>query len=527
LNNVQITPTQVLYKAAELLKYTQQIPTSYPFNPFIIIQLPHNFTSGNNTNDMTAKDDRAGLTWPEGFSDEIRTKWATEPDILTITAIVQQALHIGDRGELSVEFLELSVELLAKGTFSKLYAIDCARNVGYIMRITLPVVPLRKNLSELATIKYVRQNTDIPVPRVVARSKRSRNTLGFEWTIMERIPGDKLCEQWRRMSWEKKEELVRKVVKYQVQLFNNRFPQIGSLYLTETLRTLISVLPPSAARPNFKVSAFPYCLGQIVSVPFFYHKNRKFNRCRGPYTYTWDWLAARLRTAAADVDNQSVCSNGKEEALCGDSGDDTLEHFMNPDEAHIPCCDNWEADPHALLTAASTNPRIQRLINLLPKIFPSGETEECMLFHHDLSGNNILVDQNHEISGIIDWEGVHTVPLWLGCQIPKFLHSREVNELPPFRTGFEDEEDKNQYWRLVEDYGKTQLRAFFLEEMQQVCPEWMKFHQAGSLKADFSFAVDTVALPVPVGATDHFERWLEQVEQGAEHLNLRSTMDQS
>ena len=50
----------------------------------------------------------------------------------------------------------------------------------------------------------------------------------------------------------------------------------------------------------------------------------------------------------------------------------------------------------------------------------------------------------------------------------------------------------------------------------------MQCHQAGSLKADFNLAVDTVAL----GATDHFERWLKQVEQGAEPLNLRSAMDQ-
>lgn len=248
---------------------------------------------------MTAKDDRAGLTWP-GFSDEIRAKWETEPDIDTITAIVQKALHIG---ELSVEFKELTIELLAKGTLSKLYTIYCGRKVDYIMRITLPIIPLRKNLNEMATIKYVRQNTDIPVPRVVARSTRSRNMLGFEWTIMQRISGKKLCEQWRRMSWLNKEELVRKVIRYQVQLFDDRSPVIGSLYLTEQLRTLTSVLPPSTALPNFGESAFPYCLGQIVSNPFFYHENWKINRCRGPYTYACDWLAARLRIAAADVDD--------------------------------------------------------------------------------------------------------------------------------------------------------------------------------------------------------------------------------
>ena len=533
---------------------------------------------------MTAKDDRAGLTWP-GFSDEIRAKWESEADIDMITAIAQKALHIG---ELSVELKELTIELLAKGTLSKLYAIYCGRKVDYIMRITLPIIPLRKHLSEMATIKYVRQNTDIPVPRVVARSMRSRNKLGFEWTIMQRIPGEKLCEQWRHMSWLKKGELVRKVIKYQAQLFNNRFPVIGSLYLTEQLRALTSVLPPSAAPPNFGVSAFPYCLGQIASNPFFYQENWKINRCRGSYTYACDWLAARLRIAAAGVDDQSVYDDGEEEASCGDCGDDTLGFFVIPEEAHSPIepddevsqvppantlahqglkrkrssstygepysakgaiersmgntndsehlddansnkeceddCEDLEVDPHALLTVTSTSSRIQRLIKLLPKIFPKNGTEECVLFHHDLSDNNIFVDQDHEISGIIDWEGVQTVPIWLGCQMPKFLHSREANERPPFRTEFEDEEDENHYWRLVEEHEKTQLRAFFREEMQRVCPKWMQSHQAGSLKADFSLAVDTVALPA--GATDHFERWLRQVEQGAKPLNLRSAMHQ-
>ena len=425
------------------------------------------------------------------------------------------------------------------------------------MRVTPPVEPLRKSLSEQATIKFVRQNTNIPVPRVVARSKRSRSTLDFEWTIMQRIPGDKLCNQWHRMSRLKKYELVRKLVEYQVQLFNNRFPVIGSLYQTAVFRTLISVLPPSTVRPNIEESAFPYCLGQIVSAPFFSRENRKLNTCRGPYTYAQHWLAARLQIAAADVGNQPVCSDGKEEAFCGDSEDVTHEQILVLDEARIPIevddyispvdaiigisndseqsddntssdkkCeedgDELDVDPRAPLTAASTQSRIQRLINLLPEIFPIGGTEECMLFHHDLSGNNIITDQNHEISGIINWEGVHTVPLWFGCQLPKVLHSREVNELPPLRTVFEDEEDRNLYFRHFEDFEKTQLRSFFREEMQRVCPEWMQCHQAGSLKADFNLAVDTVAL----GATDHFERWLKQVEQGAEPLNLRSAMDQ-
>lgn len=361
------------------------------------------------------------------------------------------------------------------------------------------------------------------------------------------------------MSW-LKEALVRKVVEYQVPLFNKRFPQIGSLYCKAELEALLSALPPSTIRPDSKGSAFlaQYCLGKIVSVPFFYHKNWRLDVYRGPYTYARDWLAARLQIAAADFGNQPIYSDGKEKASCGYSEDDAHEQIVDPDEARIPIelddgvsqvhttmgvtdnneqsddtnsdkkCENdrddLEVDPRALRTAASTRSRIQRLINLLPEIFPRGGTEECMLFHHDLLGNSILVDQNHENSGIIDWNCIHTVPLWLGCQIPKFLHSREVKERPLFRTEFEDEADENHYWRLIEEHEKTQLQAFFLDEMQRVCPEWMQIHQAGSLEADFDLAVNTVALPA--GATDHFERWLGQVEQGAEPLNLRSAMNQ-
>lgn len=499
-------------------------------------------------------DDRAGLTWaPEGFFEEMRPQWTIEPDMEIITTIVRRELHISRDSICSVKFL-------AKGTFNKVYAIHCEDNDNYVMRVSLPVQPRLKTLSELATIEYVRQHTNLPVPRVIAGSALNSNELGFEWMITQRVQGTKLSEQWRHMGWIKKQLLVRKVIDYQVQLFNKRFHQAGSLYPTASLQALPTAMIPDTALLGTEHSsdAAQYCIGQIISIPFFYHEHWKLDIARGPYKHSHDWFSARLQIAAVDVDNQPVYSDDdtqydSEEDYDIGMGSDTDEATdtakisidtaneegtenidMGGNDKNIDDIDSdenddnndddneVETDPGVLLTAKSKFSRIQRLIKLLPKVFPKSQPEEYILAHQDLSGNNILVDEDHGLSGIIDWECVNTVPLWLGCQIPKFLRSPAEDEPPPLRTEFRDEWDEKDYWRRIEEHEKTQLRKYYLEEMQRVCPEWARVHKAGAIKADFDFAASIVAL----GATVDFELWLKQVEQDQVPLAFRSAMGQ-
>jgi hypothetical protein len=49
----------------------------------------------------------------------------------------------------------------------------------YLFRITLPVCPFYKTESEVATLKYIRINTDIPVATVVDWDSSANNDLGF------------------------------------------------------------------------------------------------------------------------------------------------------------------------------------------------------------------------------------------------------------------------------------------------------------------------------------------------------------
>ncbi|KAJ4380835.1 hypothetical protein N0V86_004197 [Didymella sp. IMI 355093] len=102
-------------------------------------------------------------------------------------------------------------------------------------------------------------------------------------------------------------------------------------------------------------------------------------------------------------------------------------------------------------------------------------------------------------------------------QVPTFT---EEDAPPPLRDQFHDERDEMDYWRRIEEYKKTQLHKFYLEEMQRVCPEWVQIHKTEVVKAGFDFAVHTVSL----GTTVAFELWLKQTEQDQEPFAFRDTM---
>jgi hypothetical protein len=56
------------------------------------------------------------------------------------------------------------------------------------MRVTLPVSPHHKTRGEVATLRWVREHTNIPVPKVIAFDDNSDDSIGFEWILVELMP---------------------------------------------------------------------------------------------------------------------------------------------------------------------------------------------------------------------------------------------------------------------------------------------------------------------------------------------------
>ena len=95
----------------------------------------------------------------------------------------------------------------------------------------------------MAVLKFVRENTTIPVPKLYFADTRTDNPVGIRYMLQERvrfflciylylirvkIVGDRLGSHWPRMTEDQKERVVVKIAEYEAQLMGIHFPLIGS-----------------------------------------------------------------------------------------------------------------------------------------------------------------------------------------------------------------------------------------------------------------------------------------------------------
>ena len=102
---------------------------------------------------------------------------------------------------------------------------------------------------------------------------------------------------------------------------------------------------------------------------------------------------------------------------------------------------------------------IQQLREILPSLFSEDmQTEEFVLHHHDLNRSNILVDSTTlEITGIVDWECIATVPAWEETY-PQMLRGEDIEEQPEPLAFGETDEFRVERW---EKWENTKLRKIF------------------------------------------------------------------
>ena len=387
-----------------------------------------------------------GLEWVEEMFG-LEPRWTKEPDVNIIASIAHA--HLGcDEGALP------NVSFYAQGAFNKLYKVSTA-DTTCLMRVSLPVDPRWKTESEIATMEFVRGKTLLPVPKIIAFDSSNENELGFEWILMEMMPGVTLRKRWRKMSWDAKENIVKCLVENHARLFEHRFHGIGNIF-----------------ESGKQASSTSFTLDRMVSLIFFWGDHLTHDVSRGPFRSSHDWLKARLQLVL--IDQQRI-----------------LDSTCDEDEIE---------DAEAALDLA------KRLLEILPTIFlPSAGGEPTMLFHDDQSMQNIMVDDDGRLTAVIDWECVSAMPLWKGCQVPALLDQRTREEKPDRETyaaadsdeeedakdpdGLDNEGMNGLYWEHLLEYEMTQLRKLFLTEMQKSQPEWVATMRDSGLKADFELAV--------------------------------------
>ncbi|KAL3457006.1 phosphotransferase enzyme family-domain-containing protein [Aspergillus heterothallicus] len=391
---------------------------------------------------------RDGLAWDESGLDIVPV-WAREPNLEAVAKVCREKL----------DSQTCDVSFFAQGAFNKLY-LARTKSRDFLMRVSLPVHPHSKTKGEVTTLRFLRRETDIPVPEVIAFDDSSDNEIGFEWILMERIPGVSLYKKWRALSSFQKTAIVQRVAEFQAQVFRHPFSGLGTLSPTSGDEKGCQLPQP----------------GQLVTGHFFAGSHFDLNIPRGPFRSSHAWLSAYLEIVVKD-------------------------HTTAKDEA-----EDSEDEEDADFALALTH----RLIALLPKIFAPIQhpPERSVIWHQDLSLSNILVSEQGDITAVIDWECVSTMPLWVATQTPKFLDGSPREEEPQ-RDKYADEsepesdqdqdagdddgldnEGKNElYWIHMMEYETTQLRRVYHTTMRQLNPGWESQVEDSTLKQDFAGAV--------------------------------------
>jgi len=409
-----------------------------------------------------------GLKWvSKTFG--LEPAWTAEPDLEAAKQRVVDALAITE-GAIDISFF-------TQGGFNKIYNIFISgSSEKLIFRVALPVDPGYKTLSEVATLQWMRQNTNLPVPKVVASDTSRDNSVGFEWILMNKLPGNPLADVWKLVSYQAKEALVKRFAEFSSVLFRKQLSGIGNIY--------------SASAPK---------VDRIVSAAFFWGNHLRQDVNRGPFSSSKDWVEARLALSEYD------CR-------------ETLSKYLGKSDVDS----DEEAD---LEDGQRTLEIVNKLRPLVSKILPAGdgqEVEPSILFHDDLNNHNVLVDESGALTGVVDWECVSAIPLWKACNYPLFLESKPRDKKPD-QTRYRREADgelTQLFWEHMMEHECTSLRRVYFDEIARLEPGWMEIYRKSTMKRDPDLAVQICDGEF---VAQHISDWAGEAIAGGS--NIRSLKD--
>ncbi|KAF2016148.1 hypothetical protein BU24DRAFT_480812 [Aaosphaeria arxii CBS 175.79] len=508
--------------------------------------------------------DFVGLKWVRPTIWGAEPRWTIELDNQAILSTIRDALNL---------VYPCEIEFLASGAMNKVFVVKSADR-ELVARVTLPVDPKWKTMCEVASLKWVSQHTDLPVPE---------------------MPGKPLGDVWRDLSFEARRGVVRQLATFCAACFQHQFTKIGGLSLAEG-KSATSTRPSKgdgddqSSLPGASGTVFE--VGRIVSMGFFWEDRIHQNVNRGPFSTSKEWLSAkldlvhiecsrhieRIRAKAKGTNEEKnspadVCS--RDQTVEGIEGEHVpTERFKVGNEHEIqfgeykrmkieddevnendtansnieamPSTENEKLqskneivagkiyetgdqsdgndddddgddddDEDDLEDLEETESIISRLRSLMDDFFPANETntEPTMLFHEDLSFHNALVSEEGHLTAVVDWECISLSPIWLACQYPLLLHSHDSEKQPDKNIYRKDENgDVDElYWEHLTNWELTQLRRYFLEEMKVLAPGWVEVFQSSERLRDFFLAVETCDDYIYMS---HIVTWLNDLESG-------------
>ncbi len=423
--------------------------------------------------------------------------WCIQPDVQKIEKVILPYLEINGLADPTVTFF-------AQGALNKLYTIhaihaEFGTEHDFVFRVALPVQPYYKTESEAATCNYVRLHTSIPAPRIYAYDSSSENELGFEWMLMEKIPGTPLAKVWDSMEWERKVYVAMRLAEWMDELSRCRFTKVGSLYHSS------------------KANLGGFEVGPAVDFDFYRGRCLQYELDRGPFSTAQQFYQSSILSRRMDVNFYT--ENVQEDGEGSGEGKASEEKNQKSESEEHEHQDGMEYEKRAILGIPKA---CDALLKILPQVFPEDSPEKTpkVLYHHDISVSNILVDDAGNLVGLVDWENILTVPYALARPFPKALEciygeddTGMLDKPPPPES--EEDDNRKTYDEL---YEKTQLQEVFRKRLEELQSPWLRtFTEATLLSKEFIWNLE--------GINFTFRRTKEWIDRLAGREDLGKTWD--
>ena len=294
---------------------------------------------------------------------------------------------INAKGELSISDCEVIKR--AEGSYHLAIIICVAGRDKYVIKV--PAIGTASiwqegdafNLrSEVGTMTYLRSQADIPIPQVFGFDDSLENEIGAPYIVMEAAEGIPAHELWfehrtengHYSDWNcdfpsdelalKRRNFLKSLAGYVTSLNCFRFEKIGTLNFDE-----------DPFDPEVSPSYFSHYDGSLNKVPAF-HTSREY----------WAHLLEERFASAA-------CKAEDEEEMALIRGSHTFFSII----LNSGPFSDW-------------------------KWIQDDDEETFPLMHNDIDLHNIFVDNDGNVTCIIDWDGVQTVPRYIGpMSLPVFL----------------------------------------------------------------------------------------------------------
>ncbi|KAH8150741.1 uncharacterized protein LAJ45_05437 [Morchella importuna] len=259
------------------------------------------------------------------------------------------------------------------GSFNLLHVLNFSDGTKWILRIPMEGIegfPTdgRQLESEVKTMHFIRRNTTIPIPNIISFDSTTENEVGWPYLMMEFVEGTPVSRLWfdetgKTPLEERRHRILDTIASAMSQLKDFSFNKIGSLQFDGDPRSDLFLTPH---------------IGSIITLD---EQNEMAQRREG-------------------VDTGPLFK--------------IIGPFANSQEYLVALLDGQ--GPPESPYAIGMHKLFRMMIKCLPLSHGDKGEESFEITHPDFGGQNFLASEDGTLTAVIDWDNVHTSPLWIGCR---------------------------------------------------------------------------------------------------------------